>query len=401
MSRFYQGLKKLSMFRRPAHVKVLLRNGRGQAEAIAGDEQHLDAALGWLCRAQDITGSGGVSAGYHLARGWRPAFPETTGYIIPTFLAAADRLAEEEYRRRAERMGDWEIDIQLDSGAVRGGVGLNPDPLVFDTGQVILGWMALYQATAQDRYLSAAVRAADWLTGIQDEDGGWSRHTFQGLARVYHSRVAWAVLSVYQQTGRERYLGCGRRHLEWVLSQAVEKAWFRRMAFDDHTPPLTHTIAYTLRGLWECARILKDEQAPRVVAEACGHIIDRYHLAEPEPSADGPAYLPATLDKNWAPGDTSYSCLTGNAQLALLWLNLYRTAGGERYRSAAGRLIDGVKATQSLTSGNGAIRGAVPGSRPHRGGYLSYAYPNWAAKFFADALMARLSLGRTAPEDSP
>jgi hypothetical protein len=400
MSRLYRGFKRLYMYRRPAHAKVLMRDWQRQPEPIAGDQEHLAAALDWLCRAQDVTGGGGVSAGYHLARGWRPAFPETTGYIISTFLAAADRLDVANYRQRALRMGNWEIDIQLDSGAVRGGVGLNRDPLVFDTGQVILGWVALFRATGRERYLEAAVRAADWLADIQDQDGGWSRHTFQGLARVYHARVAWAVLSVYDQTGRERFRHCGERHVKWVLSQATEKAWFRRMAFDDRSVPLTHTIAYTLRGLWECARLLNDEGVPRLVNRACDGIIECYRLTAGRAAEDGPTFLPATLDKDWNPGDDSYSCLTGNVQLALLWLKMYRAGGDDRYRRAARRLIRGVKAAQSLTSRDGAIRGSVPGSRPLGGGYLSHTYPNWAAKFLADALMEKMDLDRSIGKKS-
>jgi hypothetical protein len=259
--------------------------------------------------------------------------------------------------------------------------------------------MALYRATGRDRYLEAAVRAADWLAEIQNVDGGWSRHTFQGLARAYHARVAWAVLSVHRQAAQERHRRCGERHVEWVLSQATGADWFRKMAFDDASDPLTHTIAYTLRGLWECTRLLRNEQAEQLVVRACDGIIDRYRLAAQDPSTHGPAFLPATLDENWNPADGSYSCLTGNAQLAMLWLKLYRAEGGEGYRTAAGRLIEGVKTVQSLTSGSGAIRGAVPGSRPHRGRYLSYTYPNWATKFFTDALMARLSLDRAPGED--
>jgi len=391
MSRFYNGLKQIYILRRPAHARVLFRDWRGRPGQIAEDPKHLAAALGWLCRAQDVTGSGGVSAGYHLAGGWKPAFPETTGYIIPTFLSAAGLIGQQDYRHRAVKMGDWEIEIQLPSGAVRGGVGLNEDPLVFDTGQVILGWMALYRATGSDRYRQAAARAADWMVKIQDQDGGWSQHTFQGLARVYHTRVAWAVLSLYDETGEERYRRCGRRHVEWVLSQATEKAWFRRMSFDETAAPLTHTIAYTLRGLWECARVLKDDRAPRLVIRACHHIIERYQLAESGCCPSGPPYLPATLDENWDSGDR-YSCLTGNVQLALLWLKLFRAEGDERFRSAARRLIDGVKAAQVLSSGNGGILGAVPGSRPHWGGYLPYACPNWAAKFLADALLSQMGI---------
>ena len=44
-----------------------------------------------------------------------------------------------------------------------GGIGLNDYPIVFNTGQVILGWTALYRATGEERFLQAASRAADWL----------------------------------------------------------------------------------------------------------------------------------------------------------------------------------------------------------------------------------------------
>ena len=46
---------------------------------------HLQAAMEWLMLAQDQTGNGGVSAGFGRS-GWRPDYPETTGYTIPTFL---------------------------------------------------------------------------------------------------------------------------------------------------------------------------------------------------------------------------------------------------------------------------------------------------------------------------
>ena len=53
---------------------------------------HVRAAVQWLCRAQDVSGDGGVARSYSLVynpffkrRGWTPSYPETTGYIIPTF----------------------------------------------------------------------------------------------------------------------------------------------------------------------------------------------------------------------------------------------------------------------------------------------------------------------------
>ncbi|UUZ51390.1 hypothetical protein LP420_19210 [Massilia sp. B-10] len=32
-------------------------------------------------------------------------------------------------------------------------------------------------------------------------------------------------------------------------------------------------------------------------------------------------------------------------------------------------------------------RGALKGSHPVNGGYMTYKYPNWATKFFMDGLM--------------
>src|SRR2546430_16030319 len=61
-------------------------------------EPHLVAAIEWLGRAQGATADRGLSRGYspgrhsHFGRrGGRPGYPATTGYIIPTLSAAAQR----------------------------------------------------------------------------------------------------------------------------------------------------------------------------------------------------------------------------------------------------------------------------------------------------------------------
>ncbi len=62
-------------------------------------------------------------------------------------------------------------------------------------------------------------------------------------------------------------------------------------------------------------------------------------------------------------------------------------ASSLRWLNSALKLLDQVKATQSVGSRHAGIRGGVPGSNPIWGWYLRLTYPNWAAKFFADALM--------------
>jgi len=136
-------------------------------------EPHLLAAIAWLVRAQDATPDGGISRAFSLAwhpyfgrRGWQPSYPETTGYTIPTLYGAARRLGRAELSARAERAARWEIEIQLPTGAVRGGViGEPPTPAVFNTGQVLLGWLAAFEESGEGggAFADAARRAACYL----------------------------------------------------------------------------------------------------------------------------------------------------------------------------------------------------------------------------------------------
>ena len=100
---------------------------------------HLREATQWLIRAQDHGDDRGVSYGANFGQGFLDSYPETTGYIICTFLELARYYGDDEYRRRAIEMGEWESAIQLSSGAVRGSICKeNPTPAVFNTGMVLL-----------------------------------------------------------------------------------------------------------------------------------------------------------------------------------------------------------------------------------------------------------------------
>jgi hypothetical protein len=60
-----------------------------------------------------------------------------------------------------------------------------------------------------------------------------------------------------------------------------------------------------------------------------------------------------------------------------------------RYREVAHLLIDDVKATQWLGDSEAPYYGGIPGSYPIYGRYARLQYPNWAAKFFVDALLLK------------
>jgi len=308
-----------------------------------------------------------------------PPYPETTGYIIPTLLAAG-------FGDRALALGEWEIAVQLPAGGVRGGIGLNDYPIVFNTGQVILGWAALYRATTEERFLQAAIRAADWLLEMQDADGKWSRHTYLAAPRAYHTRVAWPLLEVYALTDQPRYREAAERFLHWLETQRRPGGGYAHMALEPGQTPITHTIAYTLRGLLECGLALGDPwRRPLcdLVATDTRHILQAQTAQLQVP----PARLPAALDETWAAA-SAHSCLPGNAQLAIVLLKLHNL-GATQTAQPALALIEQVKASQLLNSRHPGLRGGIPASQPIWGDYVPYALPNWTAKFLVDALRTK------------
>lgn len=350
------------------------------------DEAHLRETLAWLARAQDATGNGGISALFDLRNGWDVSYPETSGYTIATFLAAEAHLRDTSFLERARRIGDWEIAIQAPSGGVYSRPGKSA-LRVFNTGQVILGWVALFERTGDEQYLEAARRAGDYLLRGQEDDGTWRQDTHCG-ARTYHARVDWALLRLAKATGSEAYAGAAARNLAWVMKQQRDNGWFDNCGFDDQDP-ITHLIDYTFIGVLESA-VLMPSAFERAAADcilsgalAICDIVDAHRIAGIE------GLIPGSFDRNWRSRDR-YSCLTGNAQLAYTLLRLYGLTGNIRYRDTASKLIDGLKQTQSLHGREDGIRGAVAGCFPVYGGYLAGQYPNWAAKFFADALLARI-----------
>ncbi|NJM53873.1 MAG: hypothetical protein HC846_11075 [Blastocatellia bacterium] len=112
---------------------------------------HLQETLNWLKNAHDASGKRGVAGGFSVIDGWLAPYPETTGYIIPTFYDYADFSGENEWRERAAAMADWEIEVQMPNGAVQAGLYKGKDAkqveAVFNTGQVILGWCRAFIET--------------------------------------------------------------------------------------------------------------------------------------------------------------------------------------------------------------------------------------------------------------
>ena len=368
--------------------RVLSRYLAGGFFEESGDDAHLKATMAWLAGAQDICGGDGVSNVFFLNGGWGVAYPETSGYILSTYLVYAHYSGDKSFIDRAIRIGDWEIAIQAPNGGVFSSTILR-QTRVFNTGQVILGWCALYERTGEDKHLQAAKRAGDYLLNEQEADGAWRRDTYCG-ARTYHARVDWAFLRLAKLTGEQRYVGAALKNLQWVLQQQRQNGWFDKCGFNDDLP-ITHVIVYTLRGLLECAladKALADKLGimPAVIKGV--EAICRAFKANPV--AGIPGMVPASFDHNWN-SPSQDSCLTGNSQLACFLYRLSHCTGNKGYRETADEILLATKRTQIMATHLLPLRGAIAGTFPLSHGYIANGYPNWAAKFFADALLMKLN----------
>jgi hypothetical protein len=356
-------------------------------------DEGIDAGIGWLCLAHDATGRRGVSQGFHLLRGWRDAFAETTGYIIGTLLGHGTRTRSAAHVERARQMGDWEIEVQNPDGGVIEGLadGRAKRSNVFNTGMVVHGWLDLIEHTPSDDYLAAADRAGRWLTTNQDEHGVWrGAIEYHGIAHTYNSRVAWALLRLARATGDDQFRRAGIAFLEWVVTQQADDGWLESCTFKPGMLPSTHGLAYTIRGLLESSALLDRDDLLRAAIRTSDALIG---VLERE------GRLPGAYRRGWR--GSFHECLTGTAQLGGVWMRLFELTGERRFLDAGLRATAAAAARQVRLDWP-PLRGALPGSFPVYGRYAPIQFPNWATKFLVDALVLRQELlGREPSGDTP
>ena len=375
----------------PGHADVFFRDVFGATEPVFDDERHLRATLDWLLHSRDVTGTDGFAASYSMQHGWLPPYPETTGYIIPTFWDAFQALGDDRYRAAACRAADWEIHIQLESGAIQAGyLGHDPQgfwnydtpvPAAFNTGQVVLGWNRTFEETKDTKYLDAAVRACRFLAQCVDDEGVFRQGLSPGPTnpmRSYYTRVAWALAWTGRLANDRAFETAAVRHLDWVARHQDADGWFQHASFQDDRRPLTHTMAYTAEGLLYAGRLLGID---RYVEASERHAIAAMHACERRG-----LFLPAYFTDGWKSSD-QFSCMPGNAQFATLWLTHAHRLRDLPLANAGLKMVDWLKARQSLDNVEPGIRGGLSGAWPIDGGYSVFSFVNWAAKYFADALL--------------
>jgi hypothetical protein len=295
-------------------------------------------------------------------------------------------------RDRALDCGRWLLAIQNPDGSWNGGLYPPKGPpkrSVFNTGQILKGMVALHRIGAGDEFLAAASRGASWLAKTADSTGLWAGGDYRASQTPsYYTHVLWPMLESWVETGDADVRSAVERGLGTLLGRVRSSGAITHWGFGDDEHAFTHTIAYTLRGLLECSRILDawDDVGARAVP-ALARMLRKAEL--------GGGRLAAQYDYEWHPRG-NYECVTGAAQTAINLLLWERREPDLRIVNGAAKLVDRVCATQSLGHPVAGVRGAVAGSWPIWGRYLTFRYPNWAAKYHCDALAALMT--RLEPE---
>lgn len=372
---------------KPLHLKLILKdllNAGGQP--VLDHTSHLSAAIDWLCHAQDkrsqFSDDGGVSAGWSFEDGWLPSYPETSGYIVETFLAAQNTLAQPELRERASRILDWELSLQNSDGSYPGHFGeAGSKPVIFNTGQIIHGMIAGHYQLDRPECLESAVRAGHWMLTCQDDDGCWRRNVHNNIPHVYNSRAAWGLLRAGIAADDKKLIAAATKNVDWVLTQQLQNGWFANNAFTTDAEPFTHTIAYAARGMLEAGILLDNTSYIDAALKVARQLANKLQTK---------GYLAGTFDANWQ-SNAYYCCLTGLAQTSIIWSRLRQAGISDEFTDNIAAALNYLKSQHDTNHNNPLIRGAIAGSAPIWGRYSMFELPNWAAKFFADALLVEMN----------
>ena len=312
-------------------------------QARSGDALSPPArALAWL-RAGELP-----AGGIRVHSGHTAAYPEVTGYIVPTLLDYGDRAL-------AARLVQWLVRVQRDDGAFA-----DPDwgkPYLFDTGQALRGLLAGLTLVPESR--EAARRAADYLCDrtLEGGRGGFQPNYADGatgdISEGIHLYVLPALVQAAGALESPRYRECAQHCL----------AFYRGAGDALRVGDLTHFLAYQLEALID----LGDAEAARPVLDDL----------QAQQAPDGS--VRASAGARWV-------CAPGLAQLAICW---YKIGQWE----PADRAMAWLEAHQEPSGG--FLGGYGPGAT-----YFPEAELSWAAKFYLDAhrLRVRAFFERSAAE---
>ncbi len=281
-------------------------------------------AIDWL--KKNVLGSGGIA----ISSKQRSAYPEVTGYIIPTLYQWGEK-------ELARKLTGWLIEQQNDDGSFSAPDGT---PYTFDTGQVIRGFVSALEDVPEVK--EPLIMACEWILAQIQTDGRLttpSTDMWGDIAREkIHLYVLPALAEVGEKLNKPRYAEAAKRVLQYYRSQ--------KDITDFDT--LSHFHAYVIEALCDLGET-------GLAKEGMQH-------AAAKQRKDGS--IPAYRDVSWV-------CSTGLAQYALVFYKL-------GMRDHADKAVSYLEKIQNNSGG-------FDGSYGKGADYFQGDEISWAAKYFLDA----------------
>ena len=298
-------------------------NDRAGVQSVHGPASR---ALRWL--AENELATGGIRA-YSKCPA---AYPEVTGYCIPTLLAYGASAF-------ATRLARWLITVQRPDGSF---VGLDGAPYVFDTAQALRGLLAIRRIMPDAT--AAAKKATAYLCSRALEGGS------KGFGSRYRGRIPESIHLYAIPPLREAGMVLDASECSEVAERCAEYYCGLEDAF--RTDCLTHYLGYTLEAAID---------------------LDRSYLAKPVLMDLQAVQRDSGAVRGRA--DTRWICTPGVAQLAVCWYKVNQ-------KDSASRAMEWLEAHQRRSGGFRGSHGI--GAR-----YFESTELSWAVKFFLDAHLLR------------
>jgi malonyl-CoA O-methyltransferase len=284
-------------------------------------------ALAWI-RANEVS-TGGIRTHSNHS----DAYPEVSGYIIPTLLNYGER-------DLAKRLIQWLLCIQRADGSYTSPNGV---PHVFDTGQILRGLLA--GAELVPEALDAAERAANYLRKEMLGGGseGFGNRYSEEIPETVHLYVLPPLMKAAHALGKPEFVEAVEHCTEYYCGHAD---------FLKDTD-LTHFLGYEVEALIDL-----------------GHMDKVFSfLTKLGERQDSSGSLGAKNNSSWI-------CTPGLAQLALCWYKIGQW-------QPADKALDWLEYHQNSTGG-------FSGSYGKGASYFRDVEIPWAAKFYLDANRLRI-----------
>ena len=288
----------------------------------------------------------------------RQPYQEVTGYFIPTLLAIGEVEMAEKFARFLVRVQNDDGSFWLDHPSCS---------YVFDTGQVIRGWVAIIDRLPELR--KPLARACAWIMQGADPingrlstpaaGGAWSLGARGEVSEGIHLYVLKPLRDAATILGDPQVRACADKALKYYLEN-VQTSDFARSNM------LTHFYGYIQEALFELGYIDKAREG----------------MASAAAFQNESGAVPAYFDVPWV-------CSTGLAQFAIVW---YLLDEGKR----ADRALAFVAQLQNSSGG-------FFGSYGVGANYFNADEIPWAVKYAIEAEQLRIArhFDRTAHEYAP